>query len=130
MEERMDNLSPARHVLIVEDDLDTGRLFVELLESYGYAVRLVHTGREAVQAIRASEPRPQAVLLDFDLPDMTAREVLRATTTHRADLPVVLVTASGHAEQLGRDLNVYCVVAKPFAVSVLLDTLAACIASA
>ena len=66
-----------RDVLVVDDDFmvaEIHRRFVEQVDGFR-AVGVVRTGTEALSAAR--ELRPQLILLDVYLPDMTGLEVLQ-----------------------------------------------------
>src|SRR6185369_4441146 len=62
-----------RHVLIVDDDPDTREALLELLQSWGHDVDVAADGCEAVTL--ALERRPEIVLLDLGLPDITGQDV-------------------------------------------------------
>ena len=55
-------------VLIVEDDLDLARVIVASLEAHGVRTKHAATGREAIEACRATTPR--AIVLDLVLPEL------------------------------------------------------------
>jgi two-component system, OmpR family, response regulator len=122
--------APVCQVLVVEDDGDNGQLFVDLLEFAGYAATLVATGWAAIDVICSRAAHFDAVILDFDLLDMTAREVLAATEGYRQHLPVLLVSANRDVPALARELAVASFVAKPFPLAQLLSRLERCIADA
>lgn len=62
-------------VLLVDDDPDLRRLLSLLLGARGHEVRTEGTGLEALEA--AADFRPQVVVLDLGLPDISGREVVR-----------------------------------------------------
>ena len=68
---------------------------------------------------------PDVILLDFQLPDMTARDVL--ATPHFPARPIVLVTARPNAKQLATELNIPCYSAKPFDPLALLAVIDTCL---
>lgn len=120
------NAAPARHVLIVEDDGDTRLSLRLVLEDAGYTVDETLDGATALERLRAS-PGGLVVLLDNLMPGLEGAEVLAALEDDGLENrhAFVLVTASPQrvtgalAERLAR-LSVP-VVAKPFALSDLLD---------
>ncbi|QCP15027.1 response regulator [Pseudoduganella umbonata] len=63
----------ALRVLVVDDNVDAAQMLAALVEMRGHAVRMAHTGKDAL-AIAARE-RPHIVLLDIGLPDRTGYEV-------------------------------------------------------
>jgi DNA-binding response OmpR family regulator len=66
----------AKRILVVEDDEKSRRLLRDVLTYHGYAVDVAHTGEEALRAVRAA--RPDAALLDIQLPGLNGFEVLKA----------------------------------------------------
>src|SRR5262245_13977103 len=75
---------PAVPLLLVDDSPQFVRVARRVLERAkpGFAVYVVGTGGEAVAFLRreppfADAPRPEFVLLDFNLPDLNAPAVLR-----------------------------------------------------
>src|SRR5436305_418558 len=65
----------SRSVLVVEDNLDAGETLKDLLEIGGHRVWLARDGRSAVALAR--EHRPEVVICDIGLPDMSGYEVAR-----------------------------------------------------
>lgn len=79
----------AKHVLIVEDNLHLRRILVGALEQRGYTVSAAATGEEAI--IKAINAKPNLILLDLTLPDMTGTEAARALKQNpqTAHIPIV-----------------------------------------
>lgn len=84
-----------RHKVVVVDDTDVqAELFREYLSGKGYEVYVASTGAQALQMVR--DLRPDIVLLDLMLPDMSGSDVcaqLRADMRTQA-IPVILCTAN------------------------------------
>lgn len=92
-------------VLIVDDDVRVARNHGDLVDSLpGYTVvRIVHTGAEALQAVR--QYQPDLILLDLFLPDrdgLAVLEELRSTVWLRdvGIVDVILITALREVEQV------------------------------
>jgi CheY-like chemotaxis protein len=86
-------------VLIVDDHPSFRRLARRLLESAGYrVVGDAPNGAAALEAV--SELKPDVVLLDVLLPDMTGFDVAKALAT-RPERPLVVLTSSRSASDLG-----------------------------
>jgi two-component system KDP operon response regulator KdpE len=66
---------PKLFVLIVDDEPQIRRLLTITLEANGYRVLSALTGREGL--ILAAQHRPDLVILDIGLPDLSGQEVLR-----------------------------------------------------
>ena len=83
----------ARRVLIVEDDEKSRRLLRDVLAFHGYAVSESESGEHALALAR--EARPDAALLDIQLPGLNGFELLEALRgLPGPPLTVVAVTAS------------------------------------
>jgi diguanylate cyclase (GGDEF)-like protein len=70
-----------------------------------YAISAATSGRKAIELAR-SEPRPDLILLDIQMPDMDGYEVLAALKRDAAttDIPVIFVTALAEAADAARGL--------------------------
>lgn len=66
--------APGRRVLLVEDNVAAGKGLERLLQAEGFEVTTVLDGRTALAAL-ASDPPPDFVLTDMQLPDLDGREV-------------------------------------------------------
>jgi signal transduction histidine kinase/DNA-binding response OmpR family regulator len=91
--ESREGSSPARPILIVEDDMPTREIIAELLKTKGYAVASVADGASARAQVAAS--LPALVILDLMLPKVGGFELL---TEWRADprtseLPIFVLTS-------------------------------------
>jgi CheY-like chemotaxis protein len=62
-------------VLIVDDMIEVAQMVGWVVEEMGHTYRLVHDGRQALEAAR--DFRPDAILLDIGLPGMDGYEVCR-----------------------------------------------------
>ncbi len=84
-------------ILLVEDELNLGRLVVRELEAAGYRIR---HGRDGAAALHLfAEEAPDLVILDWMLPGMDGLEVLRRLRQTSA-VPVLMLTA--RAEEVDR----------------------------
>jgi len=110
--------SEPKTVLVVEDNELNLKLFVDLLDYHGYRVITTTLGRLAVELAR--QHRPDLILLDIQLPDITGMEVaqqLKAAVNTRP-IPIVAVTAFAMSGDRQRVLKSGCddYLAKPFNV--------------
>jgi len=84
-------------ILVVEDELELGRLLARELSAAGYVVRHAPDG---ATALRLFEQEPaDALVLDWMLPDLDGLEVLRRLRQSSA-VPVLMLTA--RAEEVDR----------------------------
>jgi PAS domain S-box-containing protein len=89
------NSERSRTILIVEDSLSYRKLLCDYLSKdnrYRYTILETETGAEGLKQYRAA--KPDAILLDYLLPDMNGLEFLHALQQQikKPDLPVVLLT--------------------------------------
>jgi CheY-like chemotaxis protein len=79
--------------LIIEDNENNMVLICRLLGKYGYKTIEAKTGKEGFKMIL--EKRPDFVLLDIQLPDMSGTEVLKMIRTNKIikNIPVIVVTS-------------------------------------
>ena len=84
-------------LLVVDDEPRTAELTAELLRRAGYVVEVAVSGTEALARIRVSSP--DLMLLDYEMPDMEAPEVLDQLRAggDRIDFPVIILTGARHA---------------------------------
>ena len=82
--------SPVR-VLVVDDEVNLTELLAMAMRYEGWEIRSAHAGAEAVRVAR--EFRPDAVVLDWMLPDFDGLEVLRRLRGDDPNIPVLFLTA-------------------------------------
>ncbi len=87
--------SPVR-VLVVDDEFSIAELLSMALRYEGWEVRTAGNGQNAVKSAR--EMRPDVIVLDVMLPDITGLEVLRRLREAGDDVPVLFLTARDAVE--------------------------------
>ena len=82
-----------KQILIVEDNELNMKLLRDVLEAYGYATLTAEEG--AVALALAREKRPDLILMDLQLPDISGFDVVRQMKDHEETrtIPIVAVTA-------------------------------------
>ncbi len=102
------------NILLVEDDLALSGALGDSLRRQNYAVNAVHTGKEALAAVKQGET--DMVVLDLGLPDMDGLQVLKSLRSRDASLPVLILTArdSMNDKILGLDGGADDYLPKPF----------------
>jgi len=104
--------------MIVEDNALNLKLFNDLLEYHGYTTIVTSLGQAAIELAR--QRRPDLILLDIQLPDITGMEVahqLKAGEETRS-IPIIAVTAFAMSGDRAKFLESGCddYLAKPFNV--------------
>lgn len=105
-------------ILVVEDEADIRQVLAYNLGLSGHEVRVADRGAQALDMTKAE--RPDLILLDLMLPDISGLEVCRAVKTDPAlrDIPVVMLTARSEEidRVVGFELGADDYVVKPFSV--------------
>lgn len=117
-------VKPAKTVLVVEDNELNMKLFHDLLEANGYEILQTRDGMEALKMAR--EFRPDLILMDIQLPEVSGLEVTKWIKEDDAlkEIPVVAVTAFAMKgdEQKIREGGCEAYIAKPISVTDFLET--------
>jgi len=111
-------------VMIVDDDPRLTAALQFRLEQAGYWVDSACSGRDFLAQIEMR--RPDLILLDLMMPDMSGLEVLEhlRSDPQLCSIPVVVVTAWGHASVQTRclELGAKGFFSKPFSLRALAKT--------
>jgi DNA-binding response OmpR family regulator len=73
--------------MIIDDDQNINGMLAKVLSDEGYTVSRAYSGSEAVMLL--SQSRPDLILLDLMLPEITGEDVLKQIK----DIPVIVVSA-------------------------------------
>src|SRR6516225_10953521 len=100
------------------------KLFHDLLEAHGYATVGTRNGVEAVELARSH--RPDLILMDIQLPEVSGLEVTRwlKDDSQLASIPIVAITAfamKGDEERI-RQGGCEAYLSKPISVAKFLET--------
>lgn len=108
-------------VLVVEDEEALSHLLSYNLGKEGFEVAISTDGDEALIAV--DEEKPDIVLLDWMLPNVSGVEICRQirARTETREIPVIMLTARGEEEDRirGLELGADDYVTKPFSMSEL-----------
>jgi len=114
----------SKTILIVEDNELNMKLFNDLLQAHGYRTLQTADGREVMDIAR--EHRPDLILMDIQLPEISGLEVTKMLKEdgELKSIPVVAVTAfamKGDEEKI-REGGCEGYIAKPISVANFLQT--------
>ncbi|GBE64170.1 DNA-binding response regulator [Mycobacterium sp. MFM001] len=84
------------NVLVVDDEAVLAEMVSMALRYEGWNIATAGDGTSALEAAR--KQRPDVVVLDVMLPDMSGLDVLRKLREHNPQLPVLLLTAKDAVE--------------------------------
>jgi DNA-binding response OmpR family regulator len=112
--------TPARTILLVEDDPALALGLRDTLEFEGF--RVLHADRGEHGLSLATQHKPDCIILDLMLPDINGYQIcerVRSTDTH---VPIIMLTARGQeADKIrGLDAGADDYVTKPFSVGELI----------
>ena len=117
--------SVPKRILIVEDNELNMKLLNDVLEAYGYDI--VKTGSGAAVLDLARTHRPDLVLMDIQLPDMSGLEAVRQLKSdgQTQSIPVIAVTAFAMSGDERKALDSGCdgYIAKPIMLREFLATI-------
>jgi two-component system phosphate regulon response regulator PhoB len=110
------------HIIVIEDETDLQSVLEYNLKQAGHTVSVAGRGQEGLRL--AQQQKPDLVLLDLMLPDVSGTEVCRTLKSHSETkmIPVVMVTARGEEidRVVGFEIGADDYVVKPFSVRELL----------
>jgi CheY-like chemotaxis protein len=112
----------AGRILVVEDDDEVRRVIVECLGLIGYTVTDARNGAEGLAAIAAS--KPDVLVVDYAMPDMTGAEVISRAREMVGDLPVILATGYADMAIVERLASRPAILRKPFDIHSLGEAVA------
>lgn len=110
-------------VIVIDDEPFIVMMIGEKLRREGFEVV---TSRESVGAVElVRRERPDLVILDWMMPEVSGIEICRALKTdpELSGIPVYILTARGHAEdeKTGMECGAERYITKPFSMSSLLE---------
>jgi CheY-like chemotaxis protein len=108
-------------ILVVEDDIAIIDFLRTFLEEEGYKIMVAHNGEEGLACLASA--RPALVLSDLMMPVLNGQELykrMQADPRYRS-IPFVLMSAVRTALNQ-KDSHYAAVVAKPFELNDLIDT--------
>jgi PAS domain S-box-containing protein len=118
--------APSRRVVVIEDNVDAAQTLADLLELLGHRASVVHDGSGGIAL--AQKLKPDVVLCDIGLPDVSGYQVARTLRADPALAKTLLVALSGYAQAEDRaratEAGFDAHLAKPAPLDALEDLLA------
>ena len=101
-------------ILIVDHEPSNRNILSQELTHEGYSVVAASDGREALRKVESS--RPDLIVLDYMMPDLSGLEVLKELHKRENDTPVVMITAYGTMERAVEAMRegAYDFITRPF----------------
>ena len=96
----------SKKVLLVDDEVDFATLMQTVIDSWGYEVITAYNGEEAIEILK--NENPQAVIVDYVMPDINGVELLRKIREIDSGIAAVMFTAhpTDRAIEGTKELNV------------------------
>lgn len=122
----LDILSPmAKKILIVEDNELNMKLFNDLLEAHGFDTVTTRDGTKALAI--AKEERPDLILMDIQLPEVSGLDITRMMKAEDdlKDIPIIAVTAfamKGDEDKI-RECGCNGYISKPISIVTFIETI-------
>ncbi len=92
-----------KHILVVDDDANIGRLFKRTLQQEGCTVEFVQRGEEAVERVKGRVY--DLIFLDLVLPDMDGAQTFASIKKIDPDAHVVLMTGYPDSDLVGKAMQ-------------------------
>ncbi len=133
MAQQLDGSAPARgvDVVIAEDSRMQARMLIRRLEEAGHTVRWGETGGQALALVR--ERRPEIIVSDIEMPEMTGYEFCKAVKTDSAlrSIPFILLSTLADPIDIirGLDAGADNYVTKPYEPEYLLGRMQSLLAT-
>ncbi len=107
----------AYKIVVVEDEPDTAEMFAEMMRLSGYLVIKAYGSKSAMSIV--TQEKPDAVVLDVMMPDISGLEVLRFMRQDASlkEVPVIMVSAKSLPSDIrtGLDAGASIYLTKPVA---------------
>jgi two-component system response regulator MprA len=105
---------PLGKVVIIDDDVELCRTVGAALESYGWTVEMVHSGKDGLQLL--SSFNYDAIVLDWYMPDLVGTEVCKQYRSIGGNTPILFLTGAQdiNHKELGFEAGADDYLTKPF----------------
>jgi CheY-like chemotaxis protein len=109
-------------VLVVDDDRDLADVCSLVLATEGYETDIAFNGLEAIKAVKSDGP--DVMLLDVTMPVLDGLSVCKIVKQdpETVEVPVIIMSASETLLRRALDVHADAVIAKPFDIDMLLET--------
>ena len=101
-------------ILVVEDESLIRHLVVDTLTDEGHSVLAAASGEDALDRLDGQQQNPDLLIVDLRMPGMSGQEFVRRQRECGESIPVVVLSGSSEAKQVGQELGAVAVIHKPF----------------
>ena len=116
--------APDKIILLVDDEEMLSDLLAELLESNGYNVIKVSSGKEALRVL-TEEIKVDLLIIDYNMPEMTGLETIEKIRKLNLDMPVILSSGAAdiNTDEIMDKYEINNWVQKPYIFETMLETI-------
>jgi CheY-like chemotaxis protein len=112
-------------VMVIDDEPDLREMLNVLLKSNGYDVMSAANGKDALKILQKSEQKPDLVLVDMFMPEMSGREVCEKIRNDEnlKDLKLAFLTVAAfgdYGKQMLKELDILDYILKPYDIDDLI----------
>ncbi|MGE3961902.1 MAG: response regulator transcription factor [Dehalococcoidia bacterium] len=100
------------NILVVDDEALIRHLVVDTLTDEGFSVMAAPSGEDALHRIGVQ--RPDLMIVDLRMPGMSGQEFVRRQRADGSAIPVVVLSGSSEAREVGKEIGAIAVIHKPF----------------
>ena len=79
------------HIAVVDDEESVRLALARMLRASSFDVSIYRSGEDFLESLKTA--MPDCVVLDFQMPGLTGRDIQRALSVAKLPLPIIVVTA-------------------------------------
>ena len=79
------------HIAVVDDEESVRLALARMLRASSFEVSIYRSGEDFLESLKTAVP--DCVVLDFQMPGLTGRDIQRALSVAKVALPIIVVTA-------------------------------------
>lgn len=111
--------------MVIDDEPDLREMLTILLRSHDYNVVGAANGKEALKILKNLEKKPDLVLVDMFMPEMSGREVCESirNDAQLKNLKLAFLTVAafgGYGKQMLKELDILDYILKPYDIDDLM----------
>ncbi len=108
-----------KKIMIIDDEPDLREMINLLIKTEGFDTMTAPNGKEALKILKETEAKPDLVLVDMFMPEMSGRELCEKIRDEEnlKDLKLAFLTVAAFREQgkeMLKKLNISDYITKPF----------------